>query len=170
MSSEEVPESLRCRSASRLVTITNSVRRRKSCCHLSETGAVAGSLRFEAFEYREPSVKFHFRDRSAHDAIKDSERNQASRIYALSPLQALNSRLDPDDYLTKVRYCFFNAPTLIRGSGQIGPPVEDQIVAVLDLGEEQPVLTAGFFAFPSAEKRREGRQPLLTACEQVLRC
>ena len=37
---------------------------------------------------------------------------------------------------------------LIQG----GPPVKDQVVAIFHLGEEKPVLAAGFFAFAFFEE------------------
>lgn len=44
---------------------------------------------------------------------------------------------------------------------------EDQIIAVLDLSEKQAVLTAGVFAFPLGEERRESGEPLLAAGQQI---
>ena len=48
--------------------------------------------------------------------------------------------------------------------------MEHQIVAVLHLGKEQPVLAAMLFAFAFGEVGRKVRQPLLTAGQQILRC
>ena len=53
---------------------------------------------------------------------------------------------------------------------QRGPPVKDQIVAILDLGEEQPVPAAGVFALPRGEEGSERSQPLLPTAQQILRC
>ena len=50
---------------------------------------------------------------------------------------------------------------------QGGTPPEDEIVAVLDLGEEQAVLAAGLFAFFLGEERRQIGQPLLSALDEV---
>jgi hypothetical protein len=50
-----------------------------------------------------------------------------------------------------------------------GPPVKDQVVAVLDLGEEQPMPTAGLGAFPRGEERGEAGEPFLAAVRQVAR-
>ena len=46
---------------------------------------------------------------------------------------------------------------------------EDEIVAVLDLREEQPVLAARMLAFSCGEEGRELRQPLLAAGHQIPR-
>src|SRR6476646_856057 len=46
---------------------------------------------------------------------------------------------------------------------------EDEVVAVLDLREEQPVLAARMLAFSCGEEGREVRQPLLTAGHQIPR-
>ena len=51
---------------------------------------------------------------------------------------------------------------------QGGTPPEDEIVAVLDLREEQAVLAAGLFAFFLGEERRQIGQPLLSALDQVV--
>jgi hypothetical protein len=50
-----------------------------------------------------------------------------------------------------------------------GPPVKDQVVAVLNLGEEQPMPTAGLGAFPRGEERGEAGEPFLAAARQVAR-
>jgi hypothetical protein len=46
---------------------------------------------------------------------------------------------------------------------------EDEVVAVLDLREEQPVLAARMFSLSGGEEGREMRQPLLTAGHQIPR-
>ena len=51
---------------------------------------------------------------------------------------------------------------------QSGPFVEHEVVAVLDLGEEQPVLAAVVLTLGFGEERSEVSQPLLTAGQQVL--
>ncbi len=45
--------------------------------------------------------------------------------------------------------------------------MEAQVVAVLDLGEEEPVLAPGLGALAGAAEGREGGEPLLPAGEQV---
>jgi hypothetical protein len=40
---------------------------------------------------------------------------------------------------------------------------EDEIVAELDLREEQPMLAAGLLSLPRRKERREARQPFLAA-------
>jgi hypothetical protein len=47
--------------------------------------------------------------------------------------------------------------------------VEDEIVAVLNLREEQPMLAAGVLALSCSEEGRDVRQPLLTADHQIPR-
>jgi hypothetical protein len=47
------------------------------------------------------------------------------------------------------------------------PPMEDQVVAVLDLRDEQPVLTAGPSTFPVGKERGESREPLLPAAHEI---
>ena len=46
---------------------------------------------------------------------------------------------------------------------------EDEVVAVLDLREEQPVLAAGLLSLSCGEEGREVRQPLLAAGQQIPR-
>lgn len=48
-------------------------------------------------------------------------------------------------------------------------PLEDQVVAVLGLREEEPMLTAGLTTFLGREERRERAEPLLAARHQVVR-
>src|SRR6266566_7528671 len=48
-----------------------------------------------------------------------------------------------------------------------GPPMEDQVVAILDLGKEQPVLAAGVDVLLLGEEWSEAGQPLLPAARQV---
>ena len=52
---------------------------------------------------------------------------------------------------------------------QRGAAAEDEVVAVLDLREEQPVLAARVFSLPCGEEGREVRQSLLTAGYQIPR-
>jgi hypothetical protein len=52
---------------------------------------------------------------------------------------------------------------------QRGAATEDEVVAVLDLREEQPVLAARMFPLSCGEEGREVRQPLLTAGHQIPR-
>jgi hypothetical protein len=52
---------------------------------------------------------------------------------------------------------------------QRGAAAEDEVVAVLDLREEQPVLAARMFSLSCGEEGREMRQPLLTAGHQIPR-
>ena len=47
------------------------------------------------------------------------------------------------------------------------PPVEDQVVRVLDLREEEPMLTARGPPLRRREERREGPQPLLRTAVDV---
>jgi hypothetical protein len=49
------------------------------------------------------------------------------------------------------------------------PPLKDQVVAVLDLREKQPVLTAGLAAFGGAKEGDEGMEPLLGTPVQIAR-
>jgi hypothetical protein len=51
---------------------------------------------------------------------------------------------------------------------QRGPPVEDQVVRVLDLREEEPMLTAGRPPLRWREERREGPEPLLGTAVDVV--
>src|SRR5215207_1470056 len=44
---------------------------------------------------------------------------------------------------------------------------EDEVVAELDLREEQPMLAAGFLPFSSRKERREARQPFLPTAQQI---
>ena len=46
---------------------------------------------------------------------------------------------------------------------------EDEVVAELDLREEQPMLAAGFLPLPGGKERREARQPFLAATQQIPR-
>ena len=46
---------------------------------------------------------------------------------------------------------------------------EDEVVAVLDLREEQPVLAARLLSLSGGEERREARQPFLAAGHQISR-
>ena len=46
---------------------------------------------------------------------------------------------------------------------------EDQIVAKLDLGKEEPVLATSLFAFLFGEKGSEGGQPFLRTVQDVAR-
>src|SRR5262249_35245675 len=48
-----------------------------------------------------------------------------------------------------------------------GAAPEDQIVAELDLREEQPMLAAGVVALVGGKKRRQPRQPLLPAAQDI---
>jgi hypothetical protein len=50
-----------------------------------------------------------------------------------------------------------------------GPAPEDEVVAELDLGEEQPMLAAGVFSLAGGKERRETGQPLLAASDEVAR-
>jgi hypothetical protein len=50
---------------------------------------------------------------------------------------------------------------------QSGTTRKDQVVTVLDLREEQPVLNTGLPTFSFCEERSQLRQPLLTATNQV---
>jgi len=52
---------------------------------------------------------------------------------------------------------------------QCGTTTEDEVVAVLDLREEQPVLAACMLSLSCGEERREVRQPLLAADHQIAR-
>jgi hypothetical protein len=47
--------------------------------------------------------------------------------------------------------------------------MEDEVVAIFDLREEQPVLAAGVPAFSCSEEGREVRQPFLPAGHQIPR-
>ena len=47
--------------------------------------------------------------------------------------------------------------------------MEDEVGAMFDLREEQPVLAAGVLAFSCSEEKRGVRQPLLTAAHQIPR-
>ncbi len=49
-----------------------------------------------------------------------------------------------------------------------GAAMEDEVVAILHLREEQPMLTSSLFAFPVCNERGERREPLLAALQQVL--
>ncbi len=53
---------------------------------------------------------------------------------------------------------------------QRGPPVKDQIVAILELSEEQPVPAGGVFPLPRGEEGSKRSQPLLPTGQQILRC
>jgi hypothetical protein len=46
--------------------------------------------------------------------------------------------------------------------------MKDQVVAALDLREEQAMLTPRLFALSFGEKRGEASQPFLTAAQEVL--
>jgi hypothetical protein len=46
---------------------------------------------------------------------------------------------------------------------------EDEVVAMLDLREEQPMLAAGLFPFSCAKERGEARKPLLAATQEIRR-
>jgi len=48
-----------------------------------------------------------------------------------------------------------------------GATMEDQVVAILHLGEKQTMLTASVFAFLIGDEGSEGSQPFLTALQQV---
>jgi len=48
--------------------------------------------------------------------------------------------------------------------------MEDQVVAVLNLGKEEAVLTTGVFALFFGEERSEVVQPLATAEQQIVVC
>src|SRR5215471_16912202 len=54
-----------------------------------------------------------------------------------------------------------------RCSSYSGAPEKDQVIAVLGLSEEQPVLTDGFAAFVLGEERSECGQPLETALQYI---
>ena len=41
--------------------------------------------------------------------------------------------------------------------------LEDEVVAELNLREEEPMLAAGYLPFPASKERSEPRQPFLTA-------
>ena len=49
-----------------------------------------------------------------------------------------------------------------------GAPAKDQVVAVLDLREEQAVLTPRLFALSFGKERGEASQPFLTTVQKVL--
>jgi len=49
-----------------------------------------------------------------------------------------------------------------------GATTEDQIVAGLHLGKEQPVLNAGLLSLLGSEKGREASQPLLPTSDQIV--
>ncbi len=55
------------------------------------------------------------------------------------------------------------SPNASRG----GAAVEAQVVAVLDLGEEEPVLTTSVLAFVVPEEGCKRGQPLLAAGQQI---
>src|SRR5712692_5387430 len=63
----------------------------------------------------------------------------------------------------------FNIQQALREFIHGGAPEEDQIVAVLHLREEQPVLAAGLMTFLGGEEGSAGRQPLLPALQQIPR-
>jgi hypothetical protein len=50
-----------------------------------------------------------------------------------------------------------------------GAPLEDQVVAVFDLGEKQPMLTGGLTSFRRREESRERPEPLLRTVGQIAR-
>jgi hypothetical protein len=56
----------------------------------------------------------------------------------------------------------------LRELVQGGAAIEDEVVAVLDLRKEQPVLTARLVALLGVEERSERGQPFLTAAQQIL--
>src|SRR5258708_262629 len=47
--------------------------------------------------------------------------------------------------------------------------MEDEVVAIFDLREEQPMLAARMLALPCSEEGREVRQPLLATGHQIAR-
>src|SRR5262249_39950000 len=49
------------------------------------------------------------------------------------------------------------------------PPMEDQVVAILNLGKEQAMAAAGVLPLPDGEERGEARQPLLPAAREIPR-
>jgi hypothetical protein len=49
-----------------------------------------------------------------------------------------------------------------------GAAEENQVVAKLDLGKEEPVLAAGMASFLGSEEGGKGGQPFLSAAQQVL--
>ena len=51
---------------------------------------------------------------------------------------------------------------------QCGPPVKDQVVTILHLREEKPMLTARFFAFAFLEERSQIGQLFLPAAQQIM--
>ena len=52
---------------------------------------------------------------------------------------------------------------------ECGATMEDEIVAELGLGEEQPMMAAGVFPFCCGKERREASEPLLAADDEVAR-
>ena len=52
---------------------------------------------------------------------------------------------------------------------EAGAAMEDQIVAELGLGEEQPMPATGFFPLRCGEERREAGKPLLAATDKIAR-
>jgi hypothetical protein len=51
---------------------------------------------------------------------------------------------------------------------QRGPAVKNEVVAILHLGEEEPVLAAATFAFALFEEPSQTGQPFLPAAEEVM--
>ena len=48
-----------------------------------------------------------------------------------------------------------------------GAAIENEIVAELGLGKEQPMMAAGVFSFCCGKERREAGEPLLAAFDEV---
>jgi hypothetical protein len=50
-----------------------------------------------------------------------------------------------------------------------GAAIEDEVVAKLGLGKEQPMMAAGVLSLVGGEERREAGEPLLAAGDEVAR-
>ena len=79
--------------------------------------------------------------------------------------------LRPEDHgdLIRLTDCSIGIEQALAKIIQCRAAMEDEVVAIFDLREEQPVLAAGLLAFSCSEEGREVRQPFLTAGHQIPR-
>ena len=87
----------------------------------------------------------------------------------LAPIMLADPAAEDHGDLVGLSDCAIGIEQALAEFVQCRAATEDEVVAELDLREEQPMLAAGFLPLPGGKERREARQPLLAATQQIPR-
>ncbi len=87
----------------------------------------------------------------------------------LAPIVLVDLATEDHGDLVRLADCSIGIEQALAEIIQCGATTEDEVVAVLDLREEQPMLAACMLSLSCGEERREVRQPLLAAGHQIAR-